>query len=205
MERRRESQARVDGGGAGVGELGPELLVVGLDGGPILGEGEADADVGIHVAVGDVVDELADGPAAVAIGGVELRVVQAGDGGAEIFRQGGEDGDGGGVVGEVRLRRGGIFRWGSGGRWQRALRVSCSYPQGTIRRADRPQGAGQLRRGGVLGCRCAFCGACGGGGSRRRPMPRTTPQTMRGSEEHKLLHGGFSMAHRGIDGIEESN
>ncbi len=70
-----ELERPLDGGG-GVVQRGPGLLVVGLDGGPVLGEGEANADEGVHVAVGDVVDELADGPAAFAVGGVELGVVR---------------------------------------------------------------------------------------------------------------------------------
>jgi hypothetical protein len=44
------------------------------------------------VAVGDVVDKLADGPAAFAIGGVELGGAEAIDGGAEVLRERGEGG-----------------------------------------------------------------------------------------------------------------
>ncbi len=74
-----EFEGPLDGRG-GVVQGGPGLLVVGLDGGPVLGEGEANADDGVHVAVGDVVDELADGPAAFAVWRVELLVAEALDG-----------------------------------------------------------------------------------------------------------------------------
>ena len=72
-------------GGDGVVQGGPGFFVVGIDGGPIFSKGVADADEGLHVAVGDVVDELADGPAAVAVGGVELCVVEVVGGVAEVF------------------------------------------------------------------------------------------------------------------------
>ncbi len=68
-----------------VGKLGPGGFVVGLDGGPIFGERELEADVGVGVAVGDVMDDLAHGPAAVAVGRVELGVAQALDGGAKLL------------------------------------------------------------------------------------------------------------------------
>jgi len=85
-------------GGDGVVEAGPGVFVVGLDGGRVFGEGEFDAKEGVHVGVGDVVDELADGPAAVAVGGSELRVVEVVDGVAEVVGELGEDGDGGEAV-----------------------------------------------------------------------------------------------------------
>ena len=86
-------------------ELGPGGLVVGLDGGIVLGEREANADEGVHVAVGEVVDELANRPTAVAIGRVELAGFETGDSVAQVagkLRQRGDcvlplvDGDGGG-------------------------------------------------------------------------------------------------------------
>jgi hypothetical protein len=87
-----ETERELGGRSAGVVELGPEFLIVAFDDGPILSEGEAGADAGIHVAVGNVVDELADGPAAFAIGGVELGGAEAFDGGAEVLRERGEGG-----------------------------------------------------------------------------------------------------------------
>ena len=68
-------------------QLGPGGFVVGLDGGPVLSERELEADVGVGVAVGDVMHHLAHGPAAVAIGRVELRVAEARDGRAQALGQ----------------------------------------------------------------------------------------------------------------------
>ena len=87
----------LDGAG-GVVEVGPGVLVVGDDDGPIFGKGELDADNGVGVGVGDVVDELADGPAAFAVRGAELGMVEALDGVAEMAGQLGEDRDGGEAV-----------------------------------------------------------------------------------------------------------
>ena len=62
---------------AAVSQLGPGFLVVGLDRGPVLSEGELAANVSVGVTVGDVVDQLTHGPAALAIRSVELVNVQA--------------------------------------------------------------------------------------------------------------------------------
>ena len=80
-----EERLRDGDGGFGVGEFGPLGFFVRLDRGIIFGEREAKADEGVHVAVGSVVDDLADGPAPVAIWRVDLRVVESGDGGAQLF------------------------------------------------------------------------------------------------------------------------
>ena len=69
----------------GIGQQGPGVLVVGLDGGLVFGEGEAEADEGVHVGIGDVVDELADGPAAVAVGGVQVRFTEGVECGLELL------------------------------------------------------------------------------------------------------------------------
>jgi hypothetical protein len=153
-----ETEREVRRSGAGVGQLGPEFLVVGLDGGPILGEREADADAGIHVAVGDVMDELADSPAAVAVRGVELGGTEAFDGGAEVFRKRGEDCKVRCVIGEIGLgaaefsdREAGIDDGGRGG----GCRGRAHTPQGTpgrmaaqggiVGRADRIRTQGGAR------------------------------------------------------------
>ena len=81
-------------GASRVGEFGPLGFLVGLDRRLVFGEREPQADEGVHVAVGDVVDDLADGPAAFAIGRVELRVVEAADGRAQFRRRCGDFGDG---------------------------------------------------------------------------------------------------------------
>jgi hypothetical protein len=101
-----ELERPLDGGAGGVVEGGPGLLVIGLDGGPVFGEGEANAGDGVHVAVGDVMDELADGPAVVAVGCVELRVAEAVDSVAELAGEIGDGGDGADyIVAGDRLRR----------------------------------------------------------------------------------------------------
>ncbi len=89
-----EVERPLDGGG-GVVEGGPGLFVVGLDGRPVLGKGEFDAEEGVHVGVGDVVDELANGPTAVAVGGSKLIVAEVLNGVAEVGGQVGKDADGG--------------------------------------------------------------------------------------------------------------
>ncbi len=83
---RRSMPATPSSGACAVGELRPCSFVVGLDGGPILSERELEADIGVRVAVGDVMHDLAHGPAAVAIGRVELGVGEAVNCGAQMRR-----------------------------------------------------------------------------------------------------------------------
>ena len=92
-------------GSDGVVQFGEVSFVVAGNLGPVFGEGFAEAVEGGHVRVGDMVDELADGPSAFAIGRVDLRGVEVAerfaeqlghlgdglDGFAEVF-----GGDGGG-------------------------------------------------------------------------------------------------------------
>ena len=59
-----------------VGQIGPGSLVVGLDGGPILGQRQLAARVRHGVAVGHVMHHLPHRPAAFAVGRFELRVGQ---------------------------------------------------------------------------------------------------------------------------------
>ena len=63
------------------------------------------------MAVGDVMHELADGPAAIAVGSVELRVLEPIHGFAQAIRQLAKDGD----------VRGTVFgcAWGDG--WNRPI------------------------------------------------------------------------------------
>jgi hypothetical protein len=68
-----------------VGQLCPCGLIVRLDRRPILSEGKFAANVGIGVAIGDVMDELTHRPPAFAIGCVELHVVKAVDGNAQTL------------------------------------------------------------------------------------------------------------------------
>ena len=71
------------GRGDGVGQLGEGLLVVAGNYRPIFREGFAETMEGGHVRVGDVMDELADGPAVFTIGGIDLRRCEVAEGLAE--------------------------------------------------------------------------------------------------------------------------
>jgi hypothetical protein len=93
VEGLEEFEGPLDGGGCVV-ERGPGGLVVRLDGRPVLGEGEADADEGVHVAVGEMMDDLAERPAAFAVGCVDLGEVQALNGVAQFGGQIGQGDDG---------------------------------------------------------------------------------------------------------------
>ena len=63
---------------AAVCQVGPGCFVVRLDRGPILGKRQLEANVAVRVAVGHVVDHLAQCPAALTVRGIELRVAQPG-------------------------------------------------------------------------------------------------------------------------------
>ncbi len=86
-----QRQGTIDGETA-VFEASPGGLVVGLDGRPVFSEGELRSDVCVGVAVGDVMHELANGPAAFAVGGVELRLSQSVDGVRKLVRKESEGG-----------------------------------------------------------------------------------------------------------------
>jgi hypothetical protein len=134
VQRVEKTERELRGRSAGVVEFGPELLIVAFDDGPVLSEGEARADAGIHVAVRNVVHELADGPAAFAVGGVELGGAEAFDGGAEILRERGEGGQVRSVVGGIGFGAAeladGVARVGGGGG---RLGGGAHTPQGTPR------------------------------------------------------------------------
>ncbi len=72
VEAVEEAEGGLCGDDVCVLEFGPGGFVVGLDGGFVLCQRELEADVAVHVAVGEVVDDLAYRPTAFAIGGVEL-------------------------------------------------------------------------------------------------------------------------------------
>ena len=96
LVKRVEQIEREFGGSVlGVFEFGPGGFVVWLDSGLDLGESKTPADVGVHVAIGDVMGHLANGPATFAIRSVDLRVAEAGDSGAESGGSSGNFGDGG--------------------------------------------------------------------------------------------------------------
>ncbi len=79
VESFEEFQRPLDGGG-GVVQVGPGCFVIRLDGGVVFGESETDADECVHVAIGEVMNDLPDGPAAFAVGGVEVAVAKTFDG-----------------------------------------------------------------------------------------------------------------------------
>ena len=96
-------------GGGVVVEAGEAVFGVGDDGRPGLacrsGECELVAEERDGVRVAEMVDELADGPAGFPVGGVELVVIEAGDGVAQLLGELGEGGDGFGALGGGRRAR----------------------------------------------------------------------------------------------------
>ncbi len=68
----------------------PGRFVIGGDRRTVFGKRKAHAEERVHVAVGGVVNHLTKRPAAFAVGGVELALVQLGAGVPEVFRQLGE-------------------------------------------------------------------------------------------------------------------
>src|ERR1700733_2090003 len=66
------AQRRLDGAGAAVRKLGPKILVEGLDGGIVFGQGQLGAEIPIEMRVRKVVDHLTDGPAALAVASIQL-------------------------------------------------------------------------------------------------------------------------------------
>ena len=54
------------------GSIGPAVFHVRLDGRRIFGQGQLEADVGVHVALGHVMGDLPHGPSAIAIGSFDL-------------------------------------------------------------------------------------------------------------------------------------
>src|SRR5215469_9169919 len=60
-------------------EFGPGVFVVSLDGGHVFGERQLAADIGVQMAVGDMVDDLLYRPSAFAVRGIKLLFVQTGD------------------------------------------------------------------------------------------------------------------------------
>src|SRR6185437_1905334 len=77
-QRQRNFQRR----GAAVSQLRPTGFFVRLDGGFVFGESQLESNVGIHMAVGHVVDDLLYGPTSVAVGSFDLLRSQSGDGGS---------------------------------------------------------------------------------------------------------------------------
>src|SRR5437899_11622368 len=101
-QRGQELERRGDGR-AGLRCLGPLLLLVGSDRRSILGEPPLEAQVRVHVAVGQMMGDLPDGPSALAIRRVELSIVETDDRAAEARRRGGDLLDRRGALGSRKL------------------------------------------------------------------------------------------------------
>lgn len=72
MQRLQKYETGFDGHIAVIRQPGPSILIVGFDGGLVLGQRPLEPNEAIHVAVGDVMDHLPYGPPAGPIGRVEL-------------------------------------------------------------------------------------------------------------------------------------
>lgn len=72
---------------SGIGKIGPCGFIVGLDDGPVFGDRQFHPDVGICMAVSDMMYYLANGPASITIRGVELVIVEADNSGGKTLRQ----------------------------------------------------------------------------------------------------------------------
>jgi hypothetical protein len=83
VERIEQGERGFDGSALRLGQFGPEILHVGLDGGLVFGERQLETDVRVHVAIGNVMSDLAEGPAAIAIGSIELLVGKSAEGGTQ--------------------------------------------------------------------------------------------------------------------------
>lgn len=83
MDTFEEIDGPLDGSG-GVVEFGEGLFVVAGDYGPVFREGLAEAVEGGHVRVRDVMHDLADGPAAFAVGRIELVIFEIAHGLAKL-------------------------------------------------------------------------------------------------------------------------
>lgn len=83
VQRVQQPERDVDRQRPRVGQLGPPSLFGRLDRGRVLGERQADASVGVEVAVGDEVHHLPDGPPAGPVRRIELGVVETRHRGAE--------------------------------------------------------------------------------------------------------------------------
>src|ERR1035438_2561260 len=76
MERGQQLQRHFNRGYAVVGQLGPQVFVVGLDGGPVFGKRKFETDVGVQVTIGYMMHHLPYAPALGTIRRVELNRAQ---------------------------------------------------------------------------------------------------------------------------------
>ena len=93
MENLEHGERCLDGRRAAVVELRPRRLIVSFDGRRIFGQRPLASDVGVEMAVRDVVHDLPHGPAVWTIRRVELRFAKITNGGAHVGRCGSDDVD----------------------------------------------------------------------------------------------------------------
>jgi len=72
MQMIEQRQRSLDGSVWNIPQLGPAIFHVGLDGRHIFGEGQLETYIGIHVALGDMMQHLAHRPSARTVGSIEL-------------------------------------------------------------------------------------------------------------------------------------
>ena len=96
-------QGKLHRRGARIGQFRPMPSDRRPDGGLRLGQRQPQADEAVHVAVGDVVDGLPDGPASGAVRRIELGIVQAANGVAVERRGGGDLRDQPGVLAGITV------------------------------------------------------------------------------------------------------
>ena len=87
MEQRQKVQAHLDRQHAVISQLGPTLLIIGLDDRLLLGKRPLEADIAVQVAVGDVVGDLPKRPASRAVRRVELLFGQPAESRTHLLRQ----------------------------------------------------------------------------------------------------------------------
>jgi hypothetical protein len=82
----QQGQRSFDGSHGRIRKIGPKRFVVWFDCGDILGERQLETDIGVHVAVWDMVDHLPRGPTAGTVRGVQLLFAQSGHRRAQTSR-----------------------------------------------------------------------------------------------------------------------
>src|SRR5918999_122615 len=85
-----QSERQLHRGGPCVRQLGPACLLVWSYRGLVLSQRELDASVCVEMAVRNMVDHLANGPPAGAVGSVELRCRKSANRGAQVSGCGGD-------------------------------------------------------------------------------------------------------------------
>ena len=98
----QQLQGERRGQSAGLRQVGPRILIIGVNGWPVLhggeradaGDGQAHARIRVHMAIGDVVDELPYRPSAGTVGRVELGFAQSTECSGKLGRKASQNSDG---------------------------------------------------------------------------------------------------------------